>query len=752
MLFLNTHNYSDLLSLAHKRKKVILMGTVLQPARITQDTARTEVMIDGMIIHGGIKHLNEKVLLTIYNHTKDFSPGEKIRFPARLRTFKNFNNPGRFNYELAMKLKGLSCAASITDGRRIVPMGKGNLGRPRRLMEDLRRPIRDHFRKKLSPKNQALFRALILGERQGIEQELRESFNIAGLGHILAVSGLHIGLVAWLVFSLSRWLLSLFYRLTLRYDIRRLSAILTCLPVVIYAFLAGFQVSSQRAMIMILAYLLSIIFKREKEVWSTLALAALMVLVLDPYELFSISFQLSFCAVIGILWLYPVIYERIPKPFDRPGEKGIGCRLYIHISSLFAVTMAAVIFLLPFSAFYFHRISAVSIFSNIMVLPILGICIIPLGLISAISLYISQSMADIFLQMGVWALDLMMWIIQFWAHLDWAAFWVITPNAFEIIIFYSLILFLYFFRRWAWAKIGLGLVLLILAADISFWIYGTQCNKHLKVTYLDVGQGSSTLVQFPGRQRMLIDGGGFPRGHFDVGRMVVAPSLLYSKILSIDYLVLTHPQSDHMNGLHFIASYFQPKEFWFNGDRVDTPSYSELMKILESKKIKKVLPPDLSRGKEIAGVKIELLHPQGDIENRQSFGGSRRINNNSMALKLTYQGKSILFLGDLDSKIEEFLISTKGKALESHVMLAPHHGSRGSSSKPFLRTVGPDICIISSGSGNPFGFPHLETIQRLRETGCRILRIDQVGALQLTVSADGIKVTSLLGLSGATSQ
>ncbi|MGD8983339.1 MAG: ComEC/Rec2 family competence protein, partial [Desulfobacteraceae bacterium] len=315
LLDLNKHQDSELVPLATQRVWSLVEGTVLEPARISGEMARLAVNSDALFFREGTKKVKEKLQVTIYNHPRDFAPGERIRFPARLRPFRNFHNPGHYDYELAMRLKGFSCAASVSDGRRVVPMGRGHLGFPSEMLERARRPIRNFFQKNLSPQNNALFRALILGERQHISPEQRESFNVAGLGHILAVSGLHIGLVGWLAYAIIKGLFSLSYRLTLQTDIRKLAAAVTCFPIVAYACLAGFQVSSQRAMIMALAYLFSMIVGREKEIWSTFALAAFVVLAIDPHSLFGISFQLSFGAVIGILWLAPAIYNKIFAPF-----------------------------------------------------------------------------------------------------------------------------------------------------------------------------------------------------------------------------------------------------------------------------------------------------------------------------------------------------------------------------------------------------------------------------------------------------
>lgn len=737
--------YSDLLPLAKAGEKVMIEGTVREQIRVSDKIGRFELRTDRVFIGGRGRRMKEDLRVSIYQHVRVFSPGKKVRFPAKLRSFSNFNNPGQYNYELAMRLRGISCAASVSDGRRIVLMGEGRLGFPLDHLEKARRPIRRLFQETLSPRNGALLQALILGERPGIGQEVRETFNRAGLGHVLAVSGLHIGLVAWLAFAIARVLLSLSYTLTLTTDIRKAAAIVTIFPVVVYTCLAGFHVSSQRAMIMVLAYLFSIIMGREKEVWSTFSVAALVVLAVNPSALFTIPFQLSFCAVIGILWLSPVLYKKMPK-----SEKGSGVRkailqpFYAYFVGLFVVTLSAVIFLLPITGFYFHRISLVSIPANLTVVPILGLWVIPMGLLAAMVQPI-PFLADFFMGLSACGLDMMMSVIHFWGRFSWSALWVVTPSLMEGLLFYSFLFVIFFIKLGTWKRIGLFLILLLFAADVSYWIYRTRFNPSLTVTYLDVGQGNAALIQFPGKERMLIDGGGFHRDTFDVGGMVVAPFLFWSKIRRVDYLVLTHPQSDHMNGLHFIASNFKPKEFWHNGDRVESRSFLELMKILDDKKINKLTPADWQGERDISGVRVEWLHPLSDRQEPPPSQKEPDLNDNSVVLKLTYRGKSFLFPGDLENAGEELVISNTGPRLQSDILLAPHHGGRRSSSKSFLERVKPEICVISSGRGNPFSLPHPETLQRLEDAGCRTIRIDQMGAVQITVGPNRFKIRSYLG-------
>ncbi|MDY6971288.1 MAG: DNA internalization-related competence protein ComEC/Rec2 [Thermodesulfobacteriota bacterium] len=739
------HRPSQVMPLAVQRKIVNIEGTVLDPIKVINKMARLKVRAHRLFIEGKSMAINENLLVSVYDHVVHFRPGDKIYFPARLRPFRNFNNPGRYDYESAMKLKGFSCAASVSDGRFVVPMGTGHMPFPGGLLERIKRPVRNFFKEKLNSQNYALYCALILGEHQGIDHDFREPFNKTGLGHMLAVSGLHIGLVAWMAFSSFKGILSRSYKLALKTDVRKLAALLTCVPVIGYVLLAGCQVSSQRAMIMALVFLWSFVLGRERDVWSTLALGALLILAIDPHAIFGIPFQLSFSAVTGILWFMPLILDMIPKSDkEREGVNGVLDRLLVYFVGLIGMTLCATIFILPIISFYFHRISLVSIPANITVMPLLGLWVIPLGLLCCATLPFFPQLAEVFVQLGAWGLNIMTEMIRFWSNLPFSSLWTITPNFFEAAIYYSLILLIFSFKRLKWAKTGILILAFLTVVDIGYWTLRVCFNRDLRVTFLDVGQANAALVEFPGGKKMLIDGGGLPRGSFDVGRMVVAPYLWHSKILHIDYLVLSHPQADHMNGLRFIARAFDPEEFWYNGDERKTPAFMELMTIIESKQVKNFLPANLAEGREINGARIEVLHPDPSSHSPGLFDGKARFNDNSLVLKVSYEGRSFLFPGDLEQPGEDVLISNAGNALRSDILLSPHHGSRSSSSEEFLRIVAPTICVISSGEGNFFGFPHEQTISRLQDIGCIIVRIDMVGAVKCTVGAGKFEVRTFM--------
>jgi competence protein ComEC len=228
--------------------------------------------------------------------------------------------------------------------------------------------------------------------------------------------------------------------------------------------------------------------------------------------------------------------------------------------------------------------------------------------------------------------------------------------------------------------------------------------------------------------------------------MIVAPFLFHSKIRRIDYLVLSHPHPDHMNGLNFIAENFDPEEFWYNGQDVNTPEFIELKKTLKRNNIKIIQPGKLSNGVEINGAKVELLHPFKDIEARNvdSSKEDSNTNNNSLVLKVSCNGTSFLFPGDVQSQGEGILVSNAVSKLKSEILLVPHHGSKSSSTMPFLNIVSPKIAVISCGKGNSFGFPNKETVQRLNTVGSNIIRIDESGAVRFEVSSNSLEIQKFI--------
>ncbi len=554
-------------------EKVVIEGTIYSPPRVRANTATLPIRAEKVFLPKEIRSVKINLLAKIYGYKGGLRVGERIRFPAKLKGFKNFNNPGCFDYRSHMRRQGLSFMATISDGQYVVPIGKGDLGFVTTTLEKIRAPVRRFFRERLSYTRRPLYEALILGERQGLTPELREPFDRSGVGHIMAVSGLHLGLVAWLFFLSLRWLLSLSYRLTLMTDIRKWAAIMTTFPVIGYGLITGPQVSSQRAMVMVLVFLWSFILGRQKDVWSSLCLAALLILAVKRDSLFATSFQLSFIAVAGILWLAPLILSRLPKfgmRDDASKVKQILPTIVTYTVGLIAVTAAATVITVPLIAHHFQRFSAVALPANLTVVPIIGLWVVPLGLLSSLGVFLSSTLAGALLSLGEFGLNLAISLARFWSDIPWSSISVIRPNWLEILLLYGLFFLGIHFTRSRVYRVFLAIFLVLLCADMGYWVYQTRLNKNLRITILDAGRADVALIQFPGSQRMLVAHNAFTHRGFDLGRIVVAPYLWQEKIKRVGCLLVTDPQRPPTDKLQFMIDNFRPREVLshFSGERV----------------------------------------------------------------------------------------------------------------------------------------------------------------------------------------
>jgi competence protein ComEC len=442
-------------------------------------------------------------------------------------------------------------------------MGRGKLGLLDSVLERARSELRLFFHQRLSYRAQAIYAALVLGERQGLTFQLREPFDRSGVGHIMAVSGLHLGLVAWLFFTLFRWILSLSYRLILVVDIRKLAALITMVPVIGYGLITGFQLSSQRAVVMILVFLCSMVIGRERDVWSSLCLAALIILVLNADSLFTASFQLSFVAVAGVLWLSPVIFALVSKGISGMEifeKHHLLSALLKYFIGLLAVTTAATVMTMPLIAYHFHRFSIVALPANLTVVPIIGLWVVPLGLVSAVSLFISSALAGFILSLGGAGLNLAISAVQFWSDISWSSVWVIRPSWLEIALMYGLLYLGISYPSARFHRVLMAALLFLLFVDVGYWVYQARLNRSLRVTVLDVGRSNAAVIQFPGKERMLIAHNVFGPWGFNLPRIAIAPYLWQNKITRVDYLLPINPGLPMSERLRFMVETFQVRE------------------------------------------------------------------------------------------------------------------------------------------------------------------------------------------------
>jgi competence protein ComEC len=638
-----------------------------------------------------------------------------------------------------------------------------------------------------------VLKALIIGDRAALSSELRDQFNRAGVGHILAISGLHIGIVATVAFFFFQRLLRFVGPLLWRAWTYKGAAILSLFPVCIYGLISGMSPSTQRAVIMVCAFLLTFVVERERDALNILALAAFIILIVFPPSFFSISFQLSFMAVLSIL--YGMSCWQTRSGDKHHAAMGFGLQVRRKLSAFFLVSVFAICGTLPLVMVYFNQISLIGLLANFIIVPLVGFGVIPCGLLALFVYPISSQLAFVGVKICIFVLDMAMVVITYLADLPFAALKTFTPSVLEVVCYYllgwallrrlssrttssdakplpgqpsdatvapafrqrggfgraTLNRFLSrpaAFGRWMSAKlagnetviVSLG-VMLVLFADAGYWVSQRYWNSDLRVTYLDVGQGNAALLELPGGHTALIDGGGFSDNNaFDMGARVIAPFLLQKKILTVDKLVLTHPNSDHLNGLIYIAEHFNVKSIWTNGETRVTSGYQDFRNIIDRKQLNQPDFQQLGRRQQINGVELTILYPPTDFLTRKISDRWRNANNNSLVLKVTFGNVSFLFPGDIMIEAEKELVELAGADLGCKVLLVPHHGSRSSSTQPFLSTVQPDIAVISAGWKNRFRFPHPAVLNAYQKSGCRILRTDHNGAIKITTDGNHMRV------------
>ena len=714
------------------RHTVMLSGTIYRPPQREEGKTVVYLMAEGVSLGNTMNPATGRVRITMRDPVVPLRYGYQVRMKSKLYLPRNFRNPGSFDYEGYLRRKGVLVTGYVRDGKKIeiVSTERGNF--LVRHFDRWREGIEHFLDANTSSPGRGLLKALLIGERGEITREVRETFIAAGAVHILAISGLHLGIIVSLFFFAIKGILRLSERILLGYDIRKIAALATFPPLLAYILITGFPISTIRAGIMAACFLASILINRQRNTLNTLAFAAFMILLASPTALWDPSFQLSFASVLGIIVLTPPLYRFLfpQNPLTlltpRRGEK-----FKRGIALSFIASFAAIVVTSPIVAFHFHRVSTIGLVSNAIIIPLIGLGVLPLGLLSLPLIPIFPSGGALLVQAAAALAHVGMRAMGLIATLPFAACYLPGPTVLEMILIYAFIGSLLWLKRQPIKKLALVLFLVLALLDLSYWGLRGYATNELKSTFLDVGQGDCTLVEFPRGKRMLIDGGGL-YGDFDVGENVVAPFLWKRRILKVDYLALSHPEHDHYKGLLFIAQHFGPREFWHNGMTNDASSYKELLKVIKKKGIKMIRVED-GYARSVGGAWVEALHPvEGWMPGRERKKGW--ANNNSLVIRIAFGDHSLLFTGDIEDEAESRLLRDD-KQLRAQVLKVPHHGSKTSSTYYFVKEVSPQYAVFSSGYKNIFHFPSKRVVTRYEDRGTRTLRTDLDGAV--TVTSDG---------------
>ncbi len=682
----------------------------------------------------------------------ELSAGDRIAFAGKIRAIRNLNNPGGFDYERFMAFQNLWVSAYARKYSLVI-LQKNRSPSWMEGVQEKRTELAGVIEKTaVSEVSAGVLKALVIGDKSAISGDLRERFSRAGISHLLAISGLHIGIVAGLFFGIFKWMMSWWRPLLWNGWLHPAAAGLTLVPVLAYGFISGMSPSTQRALVMIVVFLATFWVRREADVLNTIALAALVILMVHTPALFSISFQLSFAAVIAIIWGLSRVVRPDRREFNRYGAWKVRLKTFMWIS------FWAIIGTLPLTMFYFNQVSFIGLAANLIFIPLIGFITVPLGLSGVFLHLIHPAVGEWFFQGAHLTAAFSLKLVPFFADLPFGAMRTITPTVLEIGCYYLLVWSLVNLlvasdplnkknRIWTPKRV-LICALVILSADIGYWVYQRFGRADLRVTVMDVGQGSAILAELPGGRCMLIDGGGFyDNSVFDVGARIVAPILWRKKIRTVDTLLLTHPDSDHLNGLLFIAEHFHVRTVWTSGADKDTAGYREFLEIIRRKRIARPDFQSLPRQVALGALDLKILYPPKDFFDPENAASWRRESNNaSLVTMLRFGEVAFLFPGDIEAEAEQELVRLQERILDCTVLIAPHHGCRSSSSPVFVDHAAPEIVITSSGWKNRFHCPHPSVLERYAERGCQIFGTDRHGAVEIRTDGRNVRVWTATGL------
>ncbi len=663
-----------------------------------------------------------KLLLYAGEGSFPFRTGDRIRFSSRLRQPRNYGLPGEFDRERYLALRGIFTTAFVRKSEEAILMRSGVADPLRHALDGIAARLGAFIEGNVPPAEGSILKALLLGDQGSVPRGLADAYTRTGVNHILSISGFHVGIIALFVY----WLILTAGRASefvmLHANLRRTALLVTLPLLVVYLFLTGAAPATARSVIMIGAYVVTLALQRESEPIDALLLAAFVILGISPPALFDLSFQLSFLAFWGIVLATSLWESRF-----RGKPKGVAGKLALFFMVSLAATAAT---LLPV-AHYFHRATLTGLIANFFIVPLMGYGAVLLGFTALPFVYLFPLAARLLFVAAAWLVKLSDAIILYLARIPTLP--PFDPDRLDLLLCYLILTVLTFIRgRTAKLACGGSLAVFLLGHGL---LQTLPAPHRLTVTFFSIGQGDAALVTFPDGRAMLIDGGGSAReGGMDVGERLLAPALRAMGVGRLDWLVLTHPHPDHLQGLVFIAANFPVGEFIEGPADGDSADYRELHRVLAERRVPVRRMNAATPPFAIGGVRLEPLAPLNAF--RPLGTEDADVNDTSLVFRLVYGKVSVLFTGDISRTVEGQLLKHPER-LACTVLKVPHHGSRYSSSIPFLRATAPQLAVISAGYRNSFRLPAAETLANLRELGIRVCRTDLDGTVQAAADEPG---------------
>ncbi len=705
------------------REPVIVEGVVAVRPETTDRGFRLLVELEREYEGRSSMALTGRLLIFVDGEVGDIMTGDRMRCRARIKRPRIYGIPGEFDYPRYLTYRGIFATGFIPTGEDIILMKRGVVHPLQQRIDTVAHTLGQFVDATASKPESGILKALLLGDRGGVPKELEDAYTRSGVNHILSISGFHVGIIALFLFQLLYTAARSSEFLMLHLNLRRTLLLVTLPVLVFYLFLSGAAPATARSVLTIAVYVFALALQRESDPINSLLLAALVILGINPPSIFDLSFQLSFLAIWGILVFTPLFMQPFADRVNGIGEKAL---------LFFFVSVAATLVTMIPVAYYFHRVSLTGLVSNFVIVPLMGYGAVVLGFSALPFVYFAPFLAKIFMMGASMLVRLSDWFILHLARIPVGTF--INPDRIDLLLFFSA-LTVFTFVPIRQLRYG-GAMLLTAALLVRLFCLPDPGAGKLRISFLSIGQGDATLIRFPDGKTMLVDGGGNPRGgSSDVGERLIAPALWNMGVSTIDYLVLTHPHPDHCQGLVFVAKNFKVGEFWEVGESGGSPDYALLKEIIVAKNVRTRIVAADSKPFTIGGAVIEPLAPLPAPGSRcDGFSGD--INDGSFVFRLVAGTTSILFTGDMGAAAEADLLR-RHAAVQCTILKVAHHGSRFSSSTPFITAAAPRFAVISAGFDNSFHLPAKETLVNLERNGTKIFRTDLDGTIEMECGPQG---------------
>jgi len=641
---------------------------------------------------------NKKILINIKmsQDIPSIKYGDSLYIEGEFKQPEEARNYKGYNYKQYLKTKKIIGTVELEKAK-ILKSSNGSF------IHNIQKYIKDTINGTLTDEEGNLLLAILLGDKDKLSEDIQERFKTSNLSHMLAVSGAHVSYI----------ILGLTYVLQNSIIGKKNEKIVCIIFLLFFMAITNFTPSVTRACIMAVLTLFSGIIYRKSDVYTNISVAALITLIFNPYNLLDLGFQLSYGGTIGII----IFIKRIQ-------EKKSNSKVINYIKQMALVSIYANIIIIPIMMYHFNTVSFTFIISNIMASPILGIIVITrfLFIIASITVKPLTRLIAIFIKP---ILSILIKISQICSKLPFSNILVVTPYMFNVISYYAIILYCIKSKKNNKCKIIICLLIVLILINFIIYIF----PQKLRIFFIDVGQGDSTLIITPDKKTVLIDGGG--SDSFDVGEKVLLPYLLDRRILKIDYVLISHFDTDHCGGILTIMEKVKVKNIIISEQAEHSENYERFKKLMIHKKIRLI---EVKKGDKIKigrYSEFKILFPTSRLLSENP------LNNNSIVAQFNYNNFKMLFTGDIEKLAEQQILKAEKAEIRADILKVAHHGSKTSSIPEFIKAVKPKIALIGVGKNNTFGHPNQQTIKNLENIKCRIYRTDLQGEIIIKIDQKG---------------